>query len=291
MIFLIALAISLPGAPACLPVSGDQILGKDLARADAVFSAINPAQSLGYSPAPGYRRVFTLQQLQSIAESAGIPGTPERELCFELPMSPPRAEDAIESMRKEYPEAQIEIVDMSRFPVPEGAVIFPVSGLQRSANVPALWRGYVDYGSGRKFSIWARVNVTVRAARVIATETVRAGQLIQAEHVRMENYEGPPLEPGFAAAVDQVAGRVSRVFVAAGSAIKAANLESPHEITRGEVVTVQVHNGAAHITLQALAKSSGRRGETVQLLNESSGKQFRATVEGTGRAVVVAGGQ
>jgi flagella basal body P-ring formation protein FlgA len=235
--------------------------------------------------------VFTVPQLQSIAESAGITGNPAQEVCFELSMAPLRAEDAIESMRKEYPDAEIEIVDFSRFSVPEGTVFFPISGLQRSTNSSLLWRGYINYGSDRKFSVWARVNLTIRATRVLTTESLRAGQLIQPEQLRVEQYEGPPLEPGFASAVDQVAGRMLRGFVAAGSPVKIANLESPREITRGDVVTVQVYNGAAHITLQARAASSGKRGETVQLLNESSGKQFRATVEGTGQAVVLAGGR
>lgn len=291
MIFFVALALSIPGAPVCLPVSGDQILGKDLARADAVFSALPPDRSLGYSPVPGHQRVFTIAQLQSIAESAGIAAAPAREVCFELPMAPIRSEVALDSMRTAYPEATIEIVEVSRFPVPEGAVFFPAAGLQRSAKSPLLWRGYVNYGSDRKFSVWARVNLTVHATRVLATESLRAGQVIRPEQVRVEQYEGPPLEPGLAVTAEQVVGRMLRGFIAAGSALKTANLEAPHDITRGEVVTVQVHNGAAHLTLQARAASSGRRGESVQLLNESSGKHFRATVEGTGRAVVMAGGR
>ena len=201
-------------------------------------------------------------------------------------MTPIRSEVALDSMRKAYPGAKLEIVEMSRFPVPEGEVFFPASGLQRSASSPLLWRGYVNYGSDRKFSIWARVNLIVRATRVLATESLRAGQLIRPEQIRVEQYEGPPLDPGFAATADQVEGRMLRGFIAAGSALKTANLEAPREITRGEVVTVEVHNGAAHLTMQARAESSGRRGETVQLLNESSGKHFRATVEGVGRAVV-----
>jgi flagella basal body P-ring formation protein FlgA len=241
---------------------------------------------VSYAPAPGRQRIFTVHELHSIAESAGIAAEPAGDICFELPVAPLREEDVLDSMRKSYPDAKIEIVETSRFPVPEGAVFFPTTGLQRSSSSPLIWRGYVSYGADRKFSVWAKVNLKIRATRVLATEAMRAGQVIQPEQLRVEDYEGPPLDPGFAVDPEQVAGRMLRSFVAAGAAIKTSNLQAPWDIERGDSVTVQVYSGAARITVQAKATSSGRRGETVQLLNESSGKQFRAKVESAGRAIV-----
>ena len=152
-----------------------------------------------------------------------------------------------------------------------------------------LWRGYVTYGEGRKFDIWARVKVTVQTNRVIATELLRPGQVIREDQLRVDPYSGPPLEAGYAVSASEVVGRVPRSILLASSPIKIASLDTPVEISRGDVVNVEVLNGAARISLEARAASSGRLGQSVQLQNQTSGKTFRATVSGTGRAVVVLG--
>jgi flagella basal body P-ring formation protein FlgA len=66
-------------------------------------------------------------------------------------------------------------------------------------------------------------------------------------------------------------------------------LELPKDVSRGDLVTVEARIGAARVSVQARATSSGRRGELVQLQNESSGKMFRATIDSPGRAVIEMG--
>jgi flagella basal body P-ring formation protein FlgA len=86
--------------------------------------------------------------------------------------------------------------------------------------------------------------------------------------------------------VDRVVGWWPRLIIRAGSPIRTDQLEQPKEVMRGETVHVEVRNGAARIELDAVAEASGSAGESIPLLNRSSGKRFRGRVEGKGRVSV-----
>ncbi len=58
------------------------------------------------------------------------------------------------------------------------------------------------------------------------------------------------------------------------------------EVTRGESVAVEVQSGAARLTFDAKAESSGKPGDTVLLRNPENGRLFQARVVGKGKALV-----
>ena len=60
----------------------------------------------------------------------------------------------------------------------------------------------------------------------------------------------------------------------------------PNDVTRGDMVTVDVRAGGAHLMLEAQAETSGVKGSTVMIRNLSSGKDFRAQVTGKGQVTV-----
>jgi flagella basal body P-ring formation protein FlgA len=57
-------------------------------------------------------------------------------------------------------------------------------------------------------------------------------------------------------------------------------------VDRGDLVTVKVHSGAAVIQSEGRAETRGRRGETILVRNEASGKKFRAKVAGPNEVVL-----
>lgn len=59
---------------------------------------------------------------------------------------------------------------------------------------------------------------------------------------------------------------------------------TPRDIKAGDEVRVVVTVGAARLTLDALAETSGRAGERVMLKNRESGRRFAAIVAGPGEA-------
>jgi len=75
----------------------------------------------------------------------------------------------------------------------------------------------------------------------------------------------------------------------AGSPVLRSNLLEAFQVERGETVEVTVLSGAAHLELEAIAETSGRRGDVISLRNPRSEKTFRARIDGKGRALLIVG--
>jgi flagellar basal body P-ring formation protein FlgA len=289
------LLMTLINHPGCEFVNGDQIFGADLARALPAFSAMPRDVAIGYSPAPGSRRILQLPELNRIGAQYGVPVPADSRACFEWKVQR-ITEDAVrEAIRESLknPEARVEILEMSKAPAPEGKLVFPQSGLSAAGNTdpstPVTWRGYVLYQSARRFSVWARIRMAATMTRVIAAETLAPGKPVGKAQVRLETYDDFPLRIDTARSLDEVIGRMSLRPVRAGFPVLRSDLAEAFQVERGEMVQVTAVSGAAQLELEAQAEASGRQGDVISLRNPSSGKIFRARIEARGRAIVVVG--
>ena len=116
-----AFVFSMPPAQGCIKVEGDRILGSDMARADAAYAALPAGFVAGFSPFPGTRRVLDARLLAGIARSHGIPLETAAPLCFERAtrvLEESQLQPALE--RALGQGTRVEIVDFSRYPVPDG---------------------------------------------------------------------------------------------------------------------------------------------------------------------------
>jgi flagella basal body P-ring formation protein FlgA len=282
MMPLAALAVT-----GCLAVGAgsDQILAGDFTAAIAGLTVPAPETAVAFAPAPGIQRVFHVAELRRLAERFGWSGELNADLCVERPVSPPDPAQFLVAMRKAMPEADISLVDYGRQAVPAGEIEFPPGGLH-PGSAGSLWIGYVRYARTRRFEIWARVKVLVAVTRLVAAADLAPGHAIATDQVRLETArEVPPAVPAMASPVDAI-GKWPRTVIRAGTAIRAAMLENPKEVMRGDTVTVDVFNGAAHLELEALADRSGAIGETIPVVNPDSHKRFSARVEGKGKVSV-----
>ncbi len=287
MILPIALALS------CLVVApgSDRILARDLAAAFPPLAAVAPDTEIAVAPAPGAVRVFRVPDLRLLAMRFHLDG-PDADgpICLERPVAPLDLSRLLAAMRRSLPEARIEILDYSRQPVPAGEIELPIDGLHAppigTPAKPALWNGAVIYAGTRRFAIWATVTVRVAVPRILAVADLHPGQPIVTAQLAAETREEFPFAAPFARSVDRVVGWWPRLIIRAGSPIRTDQLEQPKEVMRGEIVHVEVRNGAARIELDAVAEASGSAGESIPLLNRSSGKRFRGRVEGKGRVSV-----
>jgi flagella basal body P-ring formation protein FlgA len=290
-LFLNMLAHSGP----CEMISGDQITGADLARALPMFSMLPRDAVLAYSPAPGGSRVFALPELEGIAKKYGIAAPEGLKACFEWPLQTLN-EGAVRAAIRESlanPEARVEVLAMSRVKGPLGKLVFPLSGLSASTNIdpstPVTWKGEVLYHSSHRFGVWARVRVVATMTRVVATELILPGSAVTAKQVRQETYDDFPLRNDIARSLDEVIGRVSRRAIRAELPVFRSDLMEPYQVQRGEIVQVTAISGAAQLSMEAVAQSSGRQGDTISLKNERSGRTFQARIEGKDKALVVVG--
>lgn len=290
LVFAAAAALT----PGCIPIEEDRILGSHIAAAQPALSAFEKAGMIGLTPVPGVRRRFSPAELARLASRHGITlpdATAINEVCFERPSTVLTEEVLTAAMRAALPaEAQLEVVDFCRIPVPKGQLEFTKSGLALppggSVRLPVIWRGRLRYSKFRSVPVWAKVKAWVRRDRVVAGEAVAAGVPIEARQLRLESTDAPPFSPPGPSRIEEVAGRILRRSLPAGQPVPAASISAPNDVERGQTVAVDVLSGSAHLKFQAKAESGGRAGDTVVVRNPENNRRFRARVSGKGSVVV-----
>jgi flagella basal body P-ring formation protein FlgA len=274
-------------APSCVAVESERITVHDLAAAAPAFGGAPADAPVGYSPIPGARRIFRAIEIAALAKRYGIALDTPADICFEWLMEPLQQEQVVVAMKKGLATdgAKVEILELSRFPVPRGTLEFSRQQLA-TGQLPAVWRGNVVYAGNRKFAIWARVNITVPVHVVVATQEIKAGQTITPEHVKVESRESAPLNAQVASSLEQVNGKVSRRGYPSGSEIWLPTLNAPRDVDRGDMVDIEVLSGGAKLGLTGKAESAGRTGDLISVRNLTSNKIFQARVSGRNKAVV-----
>jgi flagella basal body P-ring formation protein FlgA len=281
MIPLAAFALS---ACLALPPAADHIRARDLAAAIPAWTAVDADTDLLPAPIPGVQRVLHADELHRLAarwnvEWGGPPGLPS--ICFAIPVAVPDPASMLAAMQRKLPAARIEILETSRQPAPPGEFEFPAQALHSG-----LWAGFVTYGHGHKFTVWARVKVTVTVTRVVAAQELKIGQPVGAAQLRVETLDSTPAAAAFFSDIAAATGRVPRRTISAGTPLRPEWLETAKEIQRGETVQVDVIQGGAHLRLEGVAQTAGAIGDTVVIENPVSKRRFPARVESKGRVLV-----
>lgn len=282
MMFLAPFAIA--GCLA-LPAGAGRVTAADLAPAFPGLDSVPAVTVLSFAPEPGLERVFHLPELRRIAAQFHL-ATPPDEICVARRVAPLASSTLLAAMRKEMPGAKIAILDFGRQAAPQGEVIFRRNGLRSNSASGAIWFGAVRYAPNRDFTIWAKVTVTAQVSRVVAKLDIAPGQRLEPGDVSVETREEFPVTQATLESVEAISGKSSRVAIHAGTPIRPEMLENSKDVRQGEVVEVEVQEGAAHLMLVARAEASGSVGDAIFLRNLDSGKRFVARVQGRGRVFV-----
>jgi flagella basal body P-ring formation protein FlgA len=274
--------------PECHSLGHGRILGSDLATASALFAAVPPDLVIGNAPLPGARRFFEPAELIRIAKANHLEIADLTPLCFERSTAVLDPELVKAAMRKSLGavSATIEILAISKYPAPQGELLFPRDSLMQPASGDsAVWNGYVAYDGGR-FPVWARLRLTTLQSRLVSVVEMTPGHIVEATDLQVEEANEFPRRLPTITTVEAAVGLVARRAIPAGSVLTATMLEVPNDVVRGQTVMVEVHSGGAVVKVEAKAESAGRRGDTVSVRNATSGMLFRAEVEGKGRVLV-----
>ena len=280
--------------PACQPVERDWILARDLAAVVPEFSAAPPDAQVGQAPQPGAQRVFHPSELSMLAHRFGVVLAAGEDICFARVLQPLDRGRAIAAMQDslQIPGVRIEIADMISDRVPQGRIEFPLSGLGTPSPVgpsePVLWRGDVVYGDGHRFPIWARAAVSAPCHKVVAVESLKAGQPIEARQVRATSGSCFPVGSR-EISMEQVAGMIPIHSIAAKTELRPDLVAVPNDVNRGDAIEVEVRSGNARVALTARALTGGRSGDTISVCNPENNRTFQARISGKGMAVVEAG--
>ena len=289
---LLAVAASEPGpsqSGQCQTIDRENILVRDVAAIVPEFSKLPADFNLGYAPLSGEPRIFRGVDLQNIAKNRGVELATPADVCFKRRTFIPTAEQVHEAMAAGLgiPNAKIEITSSSQHPAPSGEVVYPRDGLQFTENQKdLLWHGYVRYGDEQRFNVWAKVRISAAMKRVVATTNIPAGKPIQASQVRLENCEDSPLDETTVRSLEEAIGFLPKTQLRPAAVIRKNLIERAPDVARGDVVTVRVFEGAAHISLEGRAQQAGVTGSTILVRNPSSGKDFRAQVTGKDQVTI-----
>lgn len=272
-------------ALACHPLNGDRILGRDLAAAAPAFSAIDPDLVIGASPIPGVRRIVNPQELLRIAHAnkIGLP-TPAPQLCFERATELLTAARILPVLQKSagIEGATIQILDFTRTGVPPGTLEFPRSGL----NSNGVWCGHVTYSENRTIPVWARVRITTQQHWIEVTASVPAGKTLAANQLTLRTGPRNPLGPAPLDSIEAAVDHQTLRTLNPGEPLFAFMLIAPHDVERGQKVSVDVSAGEAHITFEAVAESSGRAGESILVRNPLNDRYFQARIDSKGKVSI-----
>ncbi|HNY40636.1 MAG TPA: flagellar basal body P-ring formation chaperone FlgA [Bryobacteraceae bacterium] len=290
----LAIGLALPAAKAeCAKVDSGRILARDLAVVAPSMAGLPPDTVIGFSPKLGLVRWLAPDQLQRIAARHSASIDLKEPVCVErfgVQLDPRELRNALAAalQRAGHAKFALNVVEYPRGPLPRGVLEFSASGLSapRSGKREALWRGRLRVEGGQSVPVVVRVEVSVDALELRAARDLAPGQVILAEDLSQSTR---PVTPGSAPAPvspNDAIGKQVRRAIRAGGLVVPELLSTPPEIQRGDRVLVAVASGRAAIGVEAKADNAARMGEMVVLTNPASGKRFKASVTGPGRAAI-----
>jgi hypothetical protein len=141
----------------------DRVLLRDLAPAFPDLAAEAMDSPVALAPMPGVQRNFDFAELRRLAARLKL-ADPVREVCVTRRAAVLEPTRILEALRAQMPAAQIELLDYTRGPVPEGELEFSRNGVAPGAPA-GVWSGAVRYAEGRRFPIWAKVRITADVNR------------------------------------------------------------------------------------------------------------------------------
>ena len=290
LLLLFVAGVALAGA-GCIEVARDRILAGDLAGAVPLLQAIDPATQVGFAPAPGLQRILSARELASFTREHGLTiesGTVFPSVCI-VRVARPVSLDALQAALQASlatEGATIEILEYSLQPAPPGKLEFPLTGLNQppvdAPESPVIWRGRLVYDGQRSVSLWAKVRIRIPQPWLVARDAIPSGSIVRSDQVRELAMRPFPLPAGAAVSKAGVVGKVARRNIPAGQPFFQNALEERRDVNRGDRIQVKVTDGRAMLSFQGEAETSGAAGDTVLVKNPTSGRSFRARVEGEG---------
>jgi len=278
----------------CVAVSSDRILARDLRDALPFLQGLDPATAIAFAPRPGVQRVLSARELSLIAQKNGLDlsGNIMSSICVERAARPILPEDMRAALLSAISatDVELELIEFSSEPLPPGRLEFRPANLGRpfreSPDQPVIWRGLLHYDSQNSLPVWAKVKVSIGSVLLVAAEDIPSGSIIKPTQVKEIRDRQFPFLLVSIQSPQAIIGKIARRRVPEGQKFVLAALDEPTDITQGDRVRVRVVDGSATLSLDAVAQSSGKKGESILVRNPSTGKNFRAVIDEKGRVTV-----
>ena len=277
----------------CIPVTGSKILARDLTGSVPMLGALDPEAVIGFAPLPGVQRTLSGRELLRWMQRNGLGAddTPP-DVCVQRATRPIDPAELLRALKTALgiEDARVELLDFSHENVSSGHSEFSPSALNRppekAPETPVIWRGRWIYDDERSLAVWAKVRITVDRPAVFAAAQIPAGASIRADELTLRQAPQFPFSIASLSSISQVAGKLARRTILAGQRLAPECITDVRDVRQGDTIRVRVVDGLASLSLDAVAESTGSKGDVVIVRNPMSGKNFRAEVEDKGKVVV-----
>jgi flagella basal body P-ring formation protein FlgA len=291
---MLALCVAIIAVRAdCVKVDGDRILARHLAGVLPELAGLPPDAVIGFSPKLGLARWLAPAFIERVAARYAISATVAEPVCVErlgerLDREQLRKALAAALQRAGHSNFDLTLTDYPTMPLPRGTLEFSLSGLSATSSTRpgGLWRGRLKVQGSQSVPLVVRVEVSVEAIELRAARDLAPGQIITAADLSQSTRRIMPGSAPVSVAPAAAIGKQTRRAIKSGGLVEPELLMAPPEIQRGDRVLVAVAAGRAAIGVEAMADTTARAGQSVMLTNPLSGKKFKATVTGRGRAAI-----
>jgi len=134
---------------------------------------------------------------------------------------------------------------------------------------------------------WWRGHVTVTQDIVVASRYMEWGHIIANEDVSVRSVVLNDSDKGIVSSPAAVVGKKLRRRLKSGEPVKREYLDDPPLISKGDVVTAVAESKFLRVSIKAVAREEGCKGDTIRVMNMSSRKEFLGTVTGSSLVRVV----
>jgi len=136
------------------------------------------------------------------------------------------------------------------------------------------------------WTLYVTVTVAQTETVAVAARPVAAGQVLGPDDVMLR----PEPVQNFAGrqvffTTDPLIGATADMSLAAGMVLTQDDVQQPVLIHAGQMVTVTVVSGPVAVSIDAVASSQGRLGDTILFTNPASGRRFPALITASGPQV------
>ncbi len=199
--------------------------------------------------------------------------------------------DAIEGfVRRHAPEppTSVEVPPLADFAVPEAVARAGSLDYRLSAHPRERFEGRVPVSvaivSGDRELKRGVVTVRVRMERqvLVAARSLRRGETLGADDVRVETRDASELPEGWLAAGTALTGQRVRRSLRAGQALADGWIEAAPLVVRGEAVRLELERGSLRIEARGEARADGYDGDWIRVVNRDSGRELTGRVAGEG---------
>lgn len=280
LVFQLGLAY---GQGHCITVRGDQIRLKDLAPILPEAATSQGETPVMFAPRPGVQRQISAQELTRSLGRLGIEATIPQSVCIERAALHLSKEMIIEAMRRSLssPDLAIEVVDFSRYAVPDGALEFPRSTLPTAMNGRFVWRGRLRTERNQTTPIWAAVRIVASHPAVVAITPLQPGAPVRSDQIEvreMPGWRGSEETPNLA----DYLGRRPKRRLNPGTELVPAWFQESLEVEQGDIVEVHVERGAITLKTEGVSEGRARKGDWVWVSLDRKGQaqKVRAQVAG-----------